>query len=91
MDTMEPIIVSISELKKRLSYYLRLTRSNMTVEITYRGKPIGRIIPFGKTLEERLNEAVKSGLISWQGKKLGPFSPVVKVRGKKSVSELITS
>ena len=88
---MDTIRVSISELKNRLSYYLCLTRSNRTVEITYRGKPIGRIIPLGNTLEERLNEAVKSGLISWQGKRLGPFRPVVKARGKKSVSELITS
>ena len=47
-------LVSIRELKSRLSHYLRLTRKGETVVITDRGLPIGRIVPIGQNLNQRL-------------------------------------
>lgn len=46
--------VSIRELKSRLSHYLRLTRKGESVVITDRGVPIGRIVPMGQGLGQRL-------------------------------------
>ncbi len=86
---MEPVRVSIRELKNRLSHYLRFTKANRTVEITDRGRPIGRIIPLGMTAEERMEEAAKSGLITWMGKKLGPSKPMVKTKGAIRISDIV--
>ncbi len=86
---MESIQVSIRELKNRLSHYLRLTKAGQTVEITERGKPIGRIIPIPPPREERLEAMAKLGLLARGEGKLPPGSPVARARGPKSVAELL--
>ncbi len=62
--------VNIRELKARLSYYLRLTKSGQVVEIRERGRPIGRIIPTVAPLEDRIDVMVRSGLVQWNRKRL---------------------
>jgi hypothetical protein len=37
----------------------------------------------------RLVTAARSGLLAWNPRKLGPLAPVARVRGKKTVSELL--
>ena len=61
--------VNIRELKARLSYYLRLTKSGQVVEIRERGSPIGRIIPTVTPLEDRIDVMVRSGLVKWNRKR----------------------
>ena len=45
-------LVSIRELKSRLSHYLRLARKGESVVITDRGVPIGRIVPMGQVASD---------------------------------------
>lgn len=84
--------VSVRELKSRLSHFLRLTKSGESLVITDRGTPIGRIVPIvptGKRLDERLAAMQQAGQMHWSGRKLSATKPVAKVRGKRSVAELL--
>jgi prevent-host-death family protein len=81
--------VSIRELERQLSYYLRLTKASQTVEITERGKPISRIIPITPPAEERLEAMSKLGLLVRGEGKLTPRAPVARARGSKSVADLL--
>ena len=46
-------LVSIRELRTRLSHFLRLVRKGESVVITNRGLPIGRIVPIEHHLDQR--------------------------------------
>ena len=82
-------LVSIRELKSRLSHYLRLTREGESVVITDRGVPIGRIVPIGQDLAQKIEAMRAAGLIEWNGRKLPPRKPLGKVKGSKTVAELL--
>ena len=82
-------LVSIRELKSRLSHYLRLTRKGESVVITDRGVPIGRIVPMGQDLDQRLAAMRETGLAQWSGHKLRHRKPVAKLRGRKTVAQLL--
>lgn len=82
-------LVSIRELKSRLSHYLRLTRKGESVVITDRGVPIGRIVPVGQDLEQRLALMRETGQAQWSGHKLSHRKPVAKPRAPGSVAQLI--
>ncbi|MCX6024737.1 MAG: type II toxin-antitoxin system prevent-host-death family antitoxin [Chloroflexi bacterium] len=86
---MGEMTVGVRELRSRLSEYLRRVKQGETVVITERGKPVGRLIPQGQTLEERLAELDQAGLIRWSGKKLSRTKPVAKVRGRRTVAQTI--
>lgn len=87
---MEPTTVNIRELKSRLSHYLRLVKAGESVEIAERGKPIGRIVPTSRPVQDRLEAMAQSGLLLWSKGRLEPIPPVVRVRGKRTVAELLT-
>lgn len=57
--------VSISQLKSRLSEYLKKVKAGEDVFVTERGKPIAKIIPFTHTGVDldNLKELEKNGLI----------------------------
>jgi len=82
-------LVGIRELKSRLSHYLRLTRKGESVVITDRGVPIGRIVPMGQDLDQRLAAMRETGQAQWSGRKLSHRKPVAKLRGRGSVAQLI--
>ncbi len=82
-------LVSIRELKSRLSHYLRLTKAGESVVITERGTPIGRIVPAAAPVGDRIDVMVKAGLVFWNRKKLSPMPPVAKARGKRAVADLL--
>jgi len=86
---MGEMTVGVRELKARLSEYLRRDKRGETIVVTERGKPVGRLIPQGQTLEERLAELNQAGQIRWSGKKLSPMKPVARARGKKTAAETI--
>ena len=81
--------VGIRELKARLATYVRHVKAGGTLTITERGKPIVRLVPVNASPEERMQELMRAGLITWNGKKLGPPKPAAKVRGKKTVAEIL--
>lgn len=81
--------VSIRELKSRLSHYLRLTRKGESLVITDRGVPIGRIVPMGQDLGQRLAAMCESGQAQWNGRKLVPRRPVAKLLRAGSVAQLL--
>ena len=82
-------LVSIRELKSRLSHYLRLTRQGESVVITDRGVPIGRIVPLGEGLEQRIAAMRDTGLARWSGLKLAGRKPVARPRAGGSVAQLV--
>ena len=87
-------LVSIRELKSRLSHYLRLTRKGESVIVTDHGVPIGRIVPMGREpagqdLGARLAAMRDTGLAQWSGQKLRRRKPVAALLGKKTVSQLL--
>ncbi len=57
--------------------------------ITEHGKPIGRIIPEGQSLEERVEALRQAGVIAWSGKKLRDIEPPAKNRSDKLASDII--
>jgi prevent-host-death family protein len=81
--------VSVRELKSRLSHYLRLTRKGESLVITDRGVPIGRIVPLGQELGQRLAAMRETGQAQWNGRKLRPRVPVAKARARGSVARLL--
>jgi prevent-host-death family protein len=86
---MKQTTVNVRELKSRLSHYLRMTKAGKAVEITERGTPIGRIVPTTGPIEDRIEAMAQSGLLLWNKHKLKRMAPVARVRGKKTVAELL--
>jgi prevent-host-death family protein len=82
--------VNIRELKTHLSKYLRKVKEGQTVLITERGKPIGRIIPEGIPLEERLDDLISAGLAEWSGNQLPPRQPTLANRSESLISDLVS-
>ena len=81
--------VNIRELKSRLSHYLRLAKAGESVEIMERGTPIGRIIPAAFPIQDRIEAMAQSGLLLWNKRKLKRMVPVARVRGRRTVAELL--
>ena len=86
---MAQVTVGIRELKARLSSYIRQARSGASVIITDRGEPVARLVPMGRSLEDRMDELVEAGLITWSGKKLARIAPVAQTRGQQSAADLL--
>ncbi len=82
--------VNIRELKAHLSKYLRKVKEGQTILITERGKPIGRIIPEGKPLDERLDDLIAAGLAEWSGNQLLPRQPTLTNRSETLISDLVS-
>ena len=86
---MSEVTVGVRELKSRLSQYLRQAKAGNTVVITERGRQVGRIVPAGLSLEKRLRAMTEAGLLLWSGRKLEPMVPVARVRGDRTVADLL--
>ena len=84
--------IGIRELKAHLSHTLQQVKAGETVTITERGKPIGRIVPLETSLEERMQELMAAGVLSWNGKKFQPqrdLASLPRTRGDRTVAELL--
>ena len=86
---MAHVTVGIRELKARLSSYVRQAKSGTSVVITDRGKPVARLVPMGRSLEDRMDDLVEAGLVSWSGKKLSRIVPVVSTHGQQTIADLL--
>ena len=81
--------VGIRKLKSNLSSYLKQVKAGNTLIITERGKPVGQIVPIKRSLDEQLQDLVQTGLVEWNGQKLGPIKPSPQIQGEKTVAELL--
>jgi prevent-host-death family protein len=86
---MNEMKVSISELKSRLSEYLRRVKAGETLIITKHGRPIARIVPEPKTLREKMLLLVDAGLAEWNGERPEITEPVVLNDSDILVSDLV--
>jgi prevent-host-death family protein len=86
---MSQSVVSIRELKSRLSHYLKQARAGQSVVITARGVPVGRLVPIEQQLEERISALRAARQLQWSGRRLAPRKPTVRIPSGKSVAELI--
>jgi prevent-host-death family protein len=83
------ITVGIRELKGHLSEYVHRVKEGATLVITERGRPVGRIVPIAPSVEERLEQLATANLVAWSGRKLRPSGPVARLRGTKTVAEML--
>jgi len=81
--------VGIRELKARLSKYLREVKAGPTIYITDRGKPVGRLVPPDQSLQQRVEAMLNAGLAEWNGKPLPPMKPTARLKGGRSIADLI--
>ncbi len=86
---MSQAVVSVRELKSRLSHYLKLARGGESVVITDRGVPVGRLVPIEENLEDRVAALRAARLLQWSGRRLAPRRPAVRIPKGKSVAELL--
>lgn len=86
---MEQTRVGIRELKAHLSKYMRQVKRGQSIVITEHGKSVGRIIPEGQSLEERIETLRQAGVIAWDGKKLGDIKPPAVNRSDKLASDIV--
>ena len=74
------IIYSTYEAKARFSEVLRHVREGRTVTVSYRGEPVAEIRSIQqefKTLEDRLDELERRGIIVPSGQPKQPFKALV--------------
>jgi antitoxin (DNA-binding transcriptional repressor) of toxin-antitoxin stability system len=57
--------------------------------VTEHGHPVARITPEAVSVRERVEALRRVGAIAWSGRRLRPAKPAGKVRGDKSVSDLL--
>jgi prevent-host-death family protein len=81
--------IGIRELKSTLSECVREVRGGRTIVVTDHGQPVARIIPEGLSLRDRVEALRKAGAVAWSGRPLRPAKPAGKVRGNKTVADLL--
>lgn len=86
---MNELSVGVRELKTQLSAYLRKVKKGQTVLITEHGRVVGRLMPASASLEERAEALKRAGIAQWNGRRLKPLRRVARVRGQKTVAELL--
>ena len=65
-------------------------KEGKTLTITEHGKPIGRIIPEGHSIQERLQGLATTGILLQVGSSLPAIEPVTTSMGPKLVSDLVS-
>ena len=83
--------VGIRELKSTLSECLRDVRAGRTVVVTDHGQPVARIIPEAVSTRDRVDALRSAGAIAWSGRRLRAATPAGKVRGARTVADLLVT
>jgi prevent-host-death family protein len=81
--------VGIRQLRSTLSKCVREVKSGRTIIVTEHGQPVARIIPETISPRERVEALRQSGTIAWSGRRLRAANPAGKVRGDKTVADLV--
>ncbi len=87
---MEPRL-GVRELKSKLSEVLRRVRDGESVTVTMHGKPVGRIVPYQQTLEQKLDQMVASGAAAWSGRPFATEIPQDRpmIRGARTLADIV--
>jgi antitoxin (DNA-binding transcriptional repressor) of toxin-antitoxin stability system len=64
-------------------------QAGRTIVVTDHGRPVARIIPEAASLQERVDALRKAGAIGWSGRRSGRRRRPGKVRGTKTVADLV--
>jgi antitoxin (DNA-binding transcriptional repressor) of toxin-antitoxin stability system len=75
---------------QKLSHYLDIARAGQAVAITEHGKVIAQLVPAETGLKGRLEALQSAGMIKWRGNKLAVAEPVARLRGKKTVADIVS-
>lgn len=81
--------VGVRDLRQKLSHYLDIARAGQAVAITEHGKVIAQLVPAETGLKGRLEALQATGMIKWRGNRLASIKPVAKLKGKKTVADLV--
>lgn len=81
--------IGIRELKSTLSACVREVKSGRTLVVTEHGEPVARVIPEAISIRERVEALKRAGAVAWSGQRLRPAKPVGKVRGARTVADLV--
>ena len=81
--------VGIRELKSKLSECVRDVKAGATIIVTEHGRRVARIVPEAESLDDRLRALKSSGTILWNGRRLGKTKPVARIRGKRTVADIV--
>ena len=82
--------VGVRDLRQKLSHYLDIARAGQAVAITEHGKVIAQLVPAEAGLKGRLEALQSAGMIKWRGNKLAAADPVARLRGKKTVADIVS-
>jgi prevent-host-death family protein len=82
--------VGIRELKSTLSECIREVKAGRTLVVTEHGDPVARMIPETASLRQRLDALRSAGSVTWSGRRLRRIQPVARVRGKRTVADLVS-
>lgn len=80
--------VSIRELKANLSHYLRLVTQGEHLVVTSHNRPLANISPFELNVDVGKRLLASPG-IEWNGKRPSGGSRPPKVKGRRTVSDLV--
>jgi prevent-host-death family protein len=86
---MEEKTVGIRELKAHLSQYMAKVKNGTVIEVTEHGRIVGRIVPAGEDLSERLAAMQSAGMIRWSGRKPKSVKPAKALEGGRSIASII--
>ena len=81
--------MGIRELKSKLSQCVRDVKSGATIVVTEHGRRVARLVPEADSLDERIERLRNAGSIQWSGRRLGSTKPAVRVRGRRSVADIL--
>jgi prevent-host-death family protein len=81
--------VGVRDLEARLSKYLRQVSQGQTVVITDHGRPVGRLSPVDRPLDDRFKSLQDAGLVAWNGQKLKSVTPAAVNHSDQQVSDIL--
>jgi prevent-host-death family protein len=79
----------VRDLEARLSKYLRQVSQGQTVVITDHGRPVGRLSPVDRPLDDRFKSLQDAGLVAWNGQKLKSVTPAAVNHSDQQVSDIL--
>lgn len=81
--------IGIRELKAKLSQCVRDVKMGATIVVTERGRQVARIVREADSLAKRIETLRNAGSIEWSGRRLGSAKPIARLRGKRTVAEIV--
>ncbi len=66
-----------------------MTQKDAPTIITEREKSAACIVALTPSVERRVQELIQAGLLAWSGHKLVPMAPVARMRGQRTVADLL--